>query len=150
MTDRSGLTQEEQAAIEVHARRRSAFLSLKKLVDQWRAELELQEKADRIVARVCGGIVAILSLATAAYLLFGIGRQVMNFAVSPVYAVRISFWYLAAIAVLVTVFCAGFSYATWSVRPTLERAAMYALPTAIFFFIVGLIVAPFIAWLVAS
>lgn len=73
MNDRYSLTEQEQEAIARHARRRSAYLSLKRLVDQWRAELALQERADRVVARACGAIAAVLSLAAAGYLLYFLG-----------------------------------------------------------------------------
>lgn len=145
MTDRYGLTEQEREAIANHARRRSAYLSLKTLVNRWQAELALQDKADRLVARVCGGMGAFFSLAAAAYLIYRLGRQVADFAAAPAYAARMSLWYLAAVAVLFSSFYAGLSYATWSARPRLKKASMWALPIAAVLFFVGLIVAPLFA-----
>jgi hypothetical protein len=150
MTDRLGLTQEEQAAIAAHAQRMSAYVQLKRLVASWTAELELQEKANRAVARAIGTLVVLATFATWVYLLWRLGQLLLLPAPSPMHMARLVFWYPAAMAALFPLFFLGFSYAIYKVLPRLQRMCVYAFPTAIALFVVGLVVAPLAVWLVAS
>jgi len=150
MTDRSGLTHEEQAAIAAHAQRVSAFVQLKRLVAGWRAELELQDKADRAVARAVGAIVALIVVAVWVYLLWQFIQTFLQPIPSAIHAARLILWYPAGMVALFPIFVFGFSYAIYEVLPSLEKPRVYALPVAIGLFLVGLILAPFLVWIVAS
>jgi hypothetical protein len=150
MTDRPGLTQEEQEAIAAHARRLSAYVELRRLIAGWTAELALQDKADRVAARTIGGLVSLAIVAAWLYLLWRFGHVFVQPTPSPIHAARLAFWYPAGMAALVPFFCIAFSYAIYRVVPAFEKAMVYALFMAVTLFFVGLLVAPLVVWALAS
>jgi hypothetical protein len=72
MAEGPQLTEAERVEIGKHAQRVAAYMKLRALVQKWRAELELQDKANYIVARVLGGLVALAAVGVALYLAFQI------------------------------------------------------------------------------
>jgi hypothetical protein len=150
MAEGPQLTEAERVEIGKHAQRVAAYMKLRALVQKWRAELELQDKANYIVARVLGGLVALAAVGVALYLAFQIYEQLAALAFSPIAASRKASWYLAALTLTFTAFSFGSFYAIWSMPKHWYFAAVGAIPVAGLLFVVGLLVAPFIAWLVAS
>jgi hypothetical protein len=66
-SERPQLTEAEQKEVREHAQRVSAYFMLRKLVRQWRMELAFQKKADYIVARALGGLVAAMAIVAGLY-----------------------------------------------------------------------------------
>ena len=150
MADGPQLTEAQRVAIGKHAQRVAAYMKLRALVQRWRAELELQDKANYIVARVCGSIVALAAVGVGAYLAYQIYEQLAALASSPIAASRKASWYLAALTLTFAAFSFGMFYAIWSMPKRWYFAAVGAVPVAGLLFVVGLLVAPFIAWMIAT
>lgn len=150
MGERSQLTEEDRIAIGEQAQRLAAFVQLKRLVERWRVELDLQAKADRAVARACGAVLAIAMVSIWAMLFWHFHQLLVSPLVSPIHAVRLAFWYPAAVVASFPLFFAGCSYAIYTVLPSFEKLVIYALPVAAVLFLVGLLLAPLTVWLSAS
>lgn len=150
MAEDPQLTEAERAEIGNHAQRLAAYVTLRNLVRKWRAELELQDRANYVVARVLGAMVAAAAVGVASYTVYQAYDLVVASTSTPIVTARKVSWYLAALALTFSIFSFGAFYALWSMPRRWYVAAVAALPIAGFLFVIGLLVAPFIVWLIAS
>lgn len=146
------LSEAERERIRVHAQRTAAYAGLMALYRRWTAEIEIEDRVDRITTRVLGGIFAVSAAATMGYLLFLLWRLLFVFAEPSILVARMSMWYLAALCLCIVPLHIGLCYALNSVSLArrLETVLPRTLGLSLLFFFLGLLVFPFILWAIAS
>lgn len=150
MDQPSQLSEPERERIALHAKRLSAWMSLRVLASRWRAEIELQDRANILVLRALG---VLMLLATIAAAIYGVRESVQLFAGEPISTmllVRRLCWYLALMSFSVSVFCFGLSFTIWRNFENLWSVGGRFLTAAVILTLGGLLIAPLIVWLAAS
>lgn len=144
------LTDAERAEIESHARRFSAYLGLRKLYVEWMTEINLQDRMDWLAMRFIGCVVSVGALLGTAYTVFLLHQLIFASSASAIVVARKSMWYLAMVAVLAWCFVFGLWFVSRRLATPLLPVYWHALNAAMGLFVLGLVVAPLIAWLAAS
>jgi len=146
----SQLSEAERERIALHAKRLSAWMSLRALASRWRAELELQEKANLLVARALGVLALLAAVATAVYAMRETAHLFTGEPTSTMLLARKLCWYLALASLSASVFFVGLSFAIWRNFERLWAVSGKFFAAALVLTLGGLLIAPFLVWLAAS